>query len=107
MEKITINRHNNKEAYKAFTSGKLAVAFYKNNRFGIIEYDNPARTGVNGEYKWSECAFGNMLINLFSGVIDEIYIINPLSKNIFNAYEEIINAIKKNATHIIVKEEKL
>lgn len=106
MEKITINRHNNKEAYKAFTSGKLAVAFYKNNRFGIIEYDDSARTGANGEYKWSECAFGNMLIHLFSKVIDEIYIINPLSKK-FNTYEEIINAVKKNATHIIVKEENL
>lgn len=104
MEKIIINRQNTKEAYAAFQTGKIAVAT-DGKHHGIIKYDDLARTGTNREYKWSICAFGNMLISLFNGRFKEIYIINPLDKNIFNTYEEMMHTVKKNATHIIVKEE--
>ena len=106
MEKITINKYNKENAYKAFTSGKSAVAFYGNNYHGVIHYNDTTRTGTNGEYKWSVCAFGNMLAHLlYSEVIKEIYIVKPLNKNIFNTYDEMIQAVKENATHVIIKEE--
>lgn len=105
MDIIMVNTYNVKDAYKAFTTGKLAVTFYANNRYGVIQYDDTARTGANGEYKWSVCAFGNMLIELLNTkVINEIYIINPLRKNIFNTYDEMVQVVKKNATHVIVRE---
>lgn len=104
MEKITINKHNMEKAYATFQTGKIAVAT-DGKHHGIIKYDDLARTGANGEHKWSICAFGNMLISLLNGQFKEIYITNPLDKNIFNTYEEMMQAVREKATHVIVKEE--
>lgn len=104
MEKITVSKYNLKEAYAAFQTGKIAVAVkYDDIYFAKITYDDSSATG-KGE-KWSICAFGNMLFDLIYGKFDKIYIINPLDKNIFNTYEEMMQAVRENATHIIVKEE--
>lgn len=104
MEKITINKHNTEKAYAAFQTGKIAVAT-DGKHHGIIKYDDLARTGTNREHKWSICAFGNMLISLLNGQFKEIYITNPLDKNIFNTYEEMMQAVREKTTHVIVKEE--
>lgn len=103
MEKITINKRDTKNAYEIFQSGTLAFAEMGNKKFGIIKYDDPAVTD-KGE-KWSEGAFGNMLIGLIAGRFKEIYIITPPKQSIFLTYQEMLNAVKENAICLITKEE--
>lgn len=103
MKKIIINRRNDKKAYEAFQSGTLAFAERTDKRFSVIKYDDPAVT--NKEEKWSEAAFGNMLIGLLAGHFKEIYIITPPKQSIFSTHQKMLNAVKKNAIYLIAKEE--
>lgn len=103
MEKIIINKRNDKRAYKAFQSGTLAFAERTDGRFGVIKYDDPAVTDKGD--KWSKGAFGNMLIDLFNGRFKEIYIIIPPKQSIFSTHQEMLNAVKENAIYLITKEE--